>query len=105
MRWHLDVAAVGYPWGASPVFYIGKATNLRVRVTRHKVRIQKARADQDRYWPPKIQYGAAFGAHVAWYSRRGQEDPQNVEAFLTEKFYEAFGAMPTANGVWPRRIP
>ena len=93
-----------YPWGTSPVFYIGKATNLRVRVTRHKVRIQKARDNHDRYWPPKIQYGAAFGAHVAWFSQRGQEDPQNVEAFLTEKFYGAFGAMPTANGVWPRRI-
>ena len=73
-------------------------------MTRHKGRIQKARADHGRYWPPKIQYGAAFGANVAWYSRRGQEDPQNVEAFLTEKFYESFGAMPTANGVWPRRI-
>ena len=33
-----------YPWGTSPIFYIGKATNLRVRVTRHKVRIQTARA-------------------------------------------------------------
>ena len=75
-----------------------------MRVTRHKVRIQKARADHGAYWPPKIQYGAAFGAHVAWYSRRGQEDPQNVEASLTEKFYESFGAMPTANGVLPRRI-
>ena len=93
-----------YPWGTSPIFYIGKATNLRVRVTRHKGRIQKARADRGRYWPPKIQYGTAFGAHVAWYSRRGQEDPQNIEAFLTEKFYGAFGAMPIANGVWPRRI-
>ena len=94
-----------YPWGTSPIFYIGKATYLRVRVTRHKVRIQRARADHGAYWPPKVQYGAAFGAHVAWYSRRGQEDPQNVEAFLAEKFYGAFGAMPTANGVWPRRLP
>ena len=93
-----------YPWGTSPIFYIGKATKLRVRVTRHKGRIQKARDNHDAYWPPKIQYGAAFGAHVVWYSRRGQEDPQNVEASLIEKFYGAFGAMPTANGVWPRRI-
>ena len=90
-----------YPWGTSPIFYIGKATNLRVRVIQHKADIESARDDHDEYFWPRHQYGAAFGTHVAWYSRFGQEDPQNVEAYLVEKFYDAFGAIPAANSIWP----
>ena len=94
-----------YPWGTSPIFYIGKASNLHGRVFEHKKYIQSARDDHDeRYWWPRYQFGAAFGAYVAWYSRRGQEDPQSVEAHLIEKFYDAFGAIPTANSSWPKKI-
>ena len=93
-----------YPWGTSPIFYIGKANNLRNRVVQHKRSILNARDNHDEYFWPRYQYGAAFGAHVAWYSRRGPEDPQNVEAYLIEKFYDSFGAIPTANSNWPSRI-
>ena len=94
-----------YPWGTSPIFYIGKANNLRARVIQHRTNILSARDDHDeRYWWPRYQYGAAFGTHVAWYSRHGQQNPQNVEAHLIEKFYEVFGAIPTANSSWPSRI-
>ena len=93
-----------YPWGTSPIFYIGKATNLHRRVIQHSKQIQKARDNHDVYWAPKHQYGGAFGAHVAWNSTKGPQDPQNVEANLIEKFYDAFGAIPTANGTWPGRI-
>ena len=94
-----------YPWGSSPIFYIGKASNLRDRVSQHKRNILKARKNhKERYFWPRYQYGAAFGAHVAWYSRRGPEDPQNVEAYLIEKFYDTFGAIPTANSSWPEYI-
>ena len=76
--------------------------NLRARVTQHRTNILRARDDHDEeYWLPRYQYGAALGAHVAWYSRRGPENPQNVEALLIEKFYEAYGAIPTANSNWP----
>ena len=93
-----------YPWGSSPIFYIGKAKDLRDRVIQHRKYIVKARDNHDElYFSPRYQYGAAFGAHVAWYSRNGPEDPQNVEAYLIEKFYETFGAIPTANSSWPRR--
>lgn len=85
--------------------YIGKAKNLRDRVIEHKKYILNARDNHEElYFWPRYQYGAAFGAHVAWYSRRGPEDPQNVEAYLIEKFYETFGAIPTANSYWPSRI-
>ena len=93
-----------YPWGASPIFYIGKANNLRTRLLQHKRHIQDAHDNHDEYFWPRHQYGAAFGAHVAWYSRHGPENPQNVEAYLIEKFYEAFGAIPAANSNWPGRI-
>ena len=94
-----------YPWGSSPIFYIGKAKNLYDRVVEHKKYILNARDNHEElYFWPRYQYGAAFGAHVAWYSRRGPEDPQNVEAYLIEKFYKTFGAIPTANSNWPSRI-
>ena len=93
-----------YPWGNSPIFYIGKATNLRVRVLQHKANILHAIENHDDYFWPRYQYGAAFGTHVAWYSRQGPEDPQNVEADLVEYFYLAFGAIPAANSEWPNRI-
>lgn len=94
-----------YPWGSSPIFYIGSAKNLRDRVIHHRDSILMARDNHDEvyYWP-RYQYGAAFGADVAWYSRRGRQPPQNVEADLIEKFYETFGAIPTANSNWPNRI-
>ena len=93
-----------YPWGTSPIFYIGKAGNLRERVLQHKGDIQSALDNHDEYFWPRHQYGAAFGTHVAWYSKKGPENPQNVEAYLIEKFYEAFGAIPAANSSWPTRI-
>ena len=94
-----------YPWGTSPIFYIGKANNLRARVIEHGTSIVRAREDHtDRAWWPRYQYGAAFGADVAWYSRRGREKPGNVEALLIEEFYWTFGSIPTANGNWPKRI-
>ena len=94
-----------YPWGTSPIFYIGKAKSLRDRLVEHRKHIQGARDDDDEaYWWPRYQYGAAFGTDVAWYSRRGPQDPRNVEALLIERFYETFGAIPTANANWPSRI-
>ena len=93
-----------YPWGTSPIFYIGKAKNLRKRVIQHKGSIQSARVNHDENFWPRHQYGAAFGTHVAWYSKKGPENPQNVEAYLIEKFYDSFGAIPAANSIWPTPI-
>ena len=93
-----------YPWGSSPIFYIGKAKDLRARLIGHRTSMLKALEDSDQYWWPRHQYGAAFGAHVAWYSIKGREEPQNIEATLVEAFYDAFGAIPCANATWPNRI-
>ena len=93
-----------YPWGTSPIFYIGKSDYLRQRLIGHRRSILSARDDHEYSWWPRHQYGAALGAHVAWYSRRGPQNPQNLEAELIEAFYYTFGAIPTANASWPGPI-
>ena len=93
-----------YPWGTSPIFYIGSATNLSQRLSGHRKSMLKVRDDWYEYWWPRHQYGAAFGAHVAWYSRRGPEAPRNIESRLIRAFYFTFGAIPSANAKWPDEI-
>ena len=52
-----------YPWGSSPVFYIGKADDLKRRLSTHRKYILAAMDDHDEiYWWQRYQYGAAFGA-------------------------------------------
>ena len=100
-----DGTMLTYPWGNSPVFYIGKATDLKERLSEHRRHICGAMENHDElHWWPRYQYGAAFGAHCAYYSRKGPENVQNVEAALIESFYGVFGAIPAANASWPRRI-
>ena len=99
-----DGTMLTYPWGSSPVFYIGKATNLRRRLLTHRNHICGARQDHDDHWWPRYQYGAAFGADCAYYSRSGPENVQNIESLLIETFYDVLGSIPVANSAWPSRI-
>ena len=99
-----DGTMLTYPWGSSPVFYIGKGDNLKQRLATHLKHIVGARDDHEDNWWPRYQYGAAFGATFAYYSRKGPEPAQNVEALLIELFYYAFGSIPAANSSWPSRI-
>ena len=100
-----DGTMLTYPWGSSPIFYIGKADNLSQRLSTHRRAILGAREDHaEFYWWPRYQYGAAFGADCAYYSRNGPQNVQNIEAGLITSFYEAFGSIPTANRVWPNEI-
>lgn len=100
-----DGTMLTYPWGSSPIFYIGNATDLARRLLEHKAHILGARDDHTEvYWWPRYQYGAAFGAACAYYSRRGPQNPRNLEAELVESFYLTFGSIPAANSNWPKRI-
>ena len=100
-----DGTMLTYPWGSSPIFYIGKANNLRRRLRDHRKYIVGATEDhEERNWWPRYQYGAAFGADCAHYSRRGQQEPQNIEALLITSFYRTFGSIPAANSKWPHEI-
>lgn len=94
-----DNTLLTYPWGMSPVYYIGKAENLRNRIEDHANRMSAACDDHSASWSPRDQYGAAFGSHCVWY-RTKKEDPHNVEAKLMESFFLYYGALPAANHKW-----
>ena len=97
-----DLVDFIYPWGRSPVFYIGQARDIRDRVATHRTHIINAKSDHDEvYWWPRYQYGAAFGTTAAWFSIRGRQSPAKLEADLIEDFYQMYGAIPVANGYWP----
>lgn len=100
-----DGTMLTYPWGSSPIFYIGKANDLHRRLSTHRKHICAAMENHDEdYWWQRYQYGAAFGADCAYYSRSGPQNVQNIEAELIESFYETFGSIPAANSSWPGRI-
>ena len=96
---------ITYPWGVSPIYYIGKASNLRNRLSGHKKHTLGAKNDHEKeYWWPRYQYGAAFGADCVWYIAHNDMDPQNLEARLVESFYWAYGAIPVTNHKWPKHL-
>ena len=91
-----------YPWGSSPIFYIGQSNNLKKRLLTHKKHILSAIENHDElYWWPRYQYAASFGAKLAWYSVRGTQNPNKLEADLITSFYDMYGSIPVANGTWP----
>ena len=96
-----DNTMLVYPWGLSPIYYIGQAQSLRARLSDHCKATLGAMDADETYWRPRYQYGAAFGAHVVWYLARGLE-LQNFEATLITSFYDTYGAQPIANGSWPQ---
>ena len=95
-----DNTMLVYPWGLSPVYYIGKAASLYARLSDHSNYTQGAAEDHRGPWWPRYQYGAAFGAHAVWYLA-GDEEPQNIEATLISSFYDIYGSIPVANQRWP----
>ncbi len=100
-----DGTMLTYPWGSSPVFYIGKADNLKIRLLDHKKYINGAIEDHEEInWWPRYQYGAAYGASCVWYSCYGKQQPLNLEADLIQNFYDRYGSIPIANGAWPKGI-
>lgn len=96
-----DGTMLVYPWGTSPVFYIGRSDQLRRRLRSHRKHTCSAIADHDDRWWPRYQYGASFGAHVAYYERK---DSKAFEAEIVTDFFYAFGSIPAANSAWPRDI-
>lgn len=90
-----------YPWASSPVYYIGKADNLRTRLLAHRRHIQGAMENYwEKWWLPRYQYGAAFGASCVWFTS-DDTSAKALEASLVNDFYSRFGSIPVANTQWP----
>ena len=95
-----------YPWGRSPVFYIGKSKALKRRLMAHRRFTEDAIDDHEalNFWP-RYQYGASFGVTCAWYTNSPERTAGQLEAQLINEFYDLYGSIPTANGSWPSGIP
>lgn len=98
-----DGTMLTYPWGVSPIYYIGKASSIRNRLSEHKKFTLEAKNDHKKEsLVSRDQYGAAFGADCVWYIAYDDMDPQNLEAKLVTRFYRVYGAIPVANHKWPK---
>lgn len=94
-----------YPWGNSPVYYIGQSRDLRKKLVEHRKYILLAKNDRgEQRWWPRYQYGASFGATVAWYTGKGSQFAHMLEYDLVTSFYEMYGSIPLANNRWPARL-
>lgn len=101
----LDGTQFVYPWGASPVYYIGLSQNLRQRLWAHRKWVNRANVEHNKYhFAPLHQYGASFGAKVAVYRRKGRSSLEKFESRLITEFYEFYGSIPVANGAWPKTV-
>ena len=90
-----------YPWGLSPIFYIGQARDLYSRIAEHQKHIREAVEHHEGDFWPRYLYGASFGTDVVWYEC-DDEYRHELEAKLVDEFYCVYGSIPVANGAWPR---
>ncbi|GEM_PF-2276973 len=91
-----------YPWGQSPVFWIGESRDLRKSFAEYRRHAFSAQSDKgEQTWWPLYQYGASFGATVAWYAVVGAQFPNRIQYDLMNAFYGLYGTIPLGNQNWP----
>ena len=94
-------AQLVYPWGVSPIYYIGKADNLSRRLCEHQRLVTKCAEDcWTLYWRTRYQYGTAHGMVAVWYELQNDETAAVLESDLLERFYCQYGSIPVANDKW-----
>jgi hypothetical protein len=92
-----------YPAGATSVFYIGMASNLRNRLSDHRrftLKLRSGAIDEDERFYPRYEWAANHGAIVAWSPRPRSNSalkPKDVEYELLRQFGLGFRAPPVAN--------
>ena len=95
-----------YPWGTSPIYYIGQSSDVHKRLKEHRQAILAGRQFGEYWeknWWPRYQYAFAFGADCGWFSSsRCKMTPEELEASIISEFYWYLGSTPVANGAWPR---
>ena len=94
-------AQLVYPWGRSPIYYIGKADNLSLRLPQHQRGVERCSEDcWTYYWRTRYQYGAAYGMIAVWYELVRDETAGILESDLLERFYCHYGTIPVGNDKW-----
>jgi hypothetical protein len=97
-----------YPRGTSPVYYIGKAMDVRDRLRNHERWTREAggRRTETLYWP-LYEWGAAFGARYAIIPARSRKTVNRLEQAVLAMFAERYRSWPVANGVggWSGLLP
>lgn len=94
-----------YPKGTSPVFYIGKADNLRRRLREHlknlRLIIDNEETDMRNHYQrcSRYQYMKYYGAYVyTFHCLKSTQDAKNLESQILWKFYERYRSLPVGNG-------
>lgn len=94
-----------YPIGKSPIFYIGKAANLRLRLHEHLKYSNEAKNDRKRdlYWP-RYEYAASFGGRYTFIHTWQGMNPKDLEDKVLRQFADCYRSFPVANGAgsWPK---
>lgn len=98
-----------YPNGKSRVIYIGKTTNLKRRIRKHKkimceLDVIKVSERSEYWWYSRYQYFVKFGCNLCYFTTRGTQDPKDLENILIDNFYNRFFALPVGNGAISYRV-
>ena len=96
-----------YPWGTSPVHYVGQSGNLHKRLGLYRSSILEGR-QFGQYcsgnWWPRYQYDIALGVDCCWYSSpHCGRTPKELETQIIKEFHWHIGSIAVANGSWPSR--
>lgn len=88
-----------YPRKKSPVFYIGKAINLRKRLNQHFRFSRQAKIDRKLvlYWP-LYEWAAVKGARYTFVECKSDEKARLLERDFLAQFAEKYRSWPIANG-------
>jgi len=111
---YTDCTMFAYPWGTSPIYYIGAAEeSVRAQLKEDASEIRTAKllcGEGSRNGNDFKQYGAAYGAMAVWFILRRNDDCdddcEHLLRSLFECFHRAYGAIPVANSngdcpLWP----
>lgn len=90
-----------YPWGESPVIYIGTSNNLRRRISRHYAKTLEAKETGNTRWNySRYNYIVKFHADLYFMRVKGTENEKDLESKVIEDFYDRYGALPVGNGAF-----
>lgn len=109
---YTDCTMFAYPWGTSPIYYIGAADeSVRAQLKEDASEIRMAKllcgTRSGRNGNDFPEYGAAYGAMAVWFILRCNDDCEKLLRSLFKDFRRAYGAIPVANsnGDCPRALP